>query len=151
MKNLLQRIANGIRSIFSKTFDLAEKEAPKAVIALQKLKHHLEQNGTKYQSFVEMTKNEKDNELFQILSVQVPKLANELAVIDGLADKDSSLEESFEAYFNYVMQWQKKYRGREWVFLAGQILMAILGKKIPDGLATFLTQKAYLILFGKKD
>jgi hypothetical protein len=151
MKNLLQRIANGIRSIFSKTFDLAEKEAPKAVIALQKLKHHLEQNGTKYESFVHMTKNEKDNDLYQILSVQVPKLANELAVIDGLVDKNATLEESFEAYFRYVMQWQKKSRAKEWIFLGGQILMAILGKKIPEGLATFLTQKAYLILFGKKD
>lgn len=149
MKNLLNKIALLIRSIFGSIFEILEEKAPLAVKITQDLKQSLEDHGGKVEWILDKTATEKDNEAYYFVKNKLPKVAKEIAVIDGLVGEDATDAEAYQIYVDYLLSKKKEGRAKEFIFLAAQILGMIIGKKAPVDLLVMATQKAYRLIFKK--
>jgi hypothetical protein len=147
MKNFLRKIADFIRNLFGDLIDILERNAPLAVRVVQILKNGIESHGATIEQLLARTETTKDDEAYEIIKLKLPKLARELAIIDGLADESMSDEQAYQVYIDYLLSKQKEGRAKEYIFLAAQLLGMIIGRKAPIDLLVMITQKAYRIIF----
>lgn len=151
IKKLLKEIANFVRKVFGDLFDLLEEKAPLAVKITQDLKESLEDHGGKVEWILDKTATEKDDEAYEFVKNKLPKIAKQIAVIDGLVDENATDEEAYEIYVAFLLSKKKEGRAKEFIFLAAQILGMIIGKKAPIDLLVTMTQRAYRLIFKKDD
>lgn len=147
MKKLIEKIAQLIRNLFGNVFELLEEKAPLAVKITQDLKESLEEHGGKVEWILDKTATEKDNEAYDFVKNNLPKVAKEIAVIDGLVSEDATDLEAYQIYVDYLLSKKKEGRAKEFIFLAAQILGMIIGKSAPIDLLVMVTQKAYRLIF----
>ena len=150
MTKLLQSIGNFIRKIIGNTFDLMEDQAPKAVKVVQLIKEGIEKHDGSIEAILSLSKTEKDDAVYSFIKNELPKLAHELAVIDGLVDGEVTEQEALQIYASYILSKRKEGRAKEYIFLGAKVLGAILGKQLPIDLLVMVTQKAYRLIFKKQ-
>lgn len=151
MKKVLKDIADFIRKVFSSLHDLLEDKSPLAVRIAQKFKEAVEEHEGSLDWIVQKTETEKDDEALEFVKIKLPLLITELAIVEGIATKDMTQEQAWNAYVLYLKSKMKEGRAKDWIFLAGQILGFIIGKKAPIQALIMATQKAYQLIFGKSN
>ena len=149
MKNLLAKIGDFVRELFSDIVQLLERKAPVAVNVTQKVKTVIEKHDGKIEWLTQQTATTRDDEAYYFIKHKLPKVAKEIAIIDGLVDKDTSDEEALQIYMDYLLSKKKESRAKEFIFLSAQILGMIIGQKAPLDLLVLVTQKAYRLIFKK--
>jgi len=149
MDRILKSIGDIIRRVLGSALELVESKAPKAVKVTQAFKEGLEQYGGDIEALLDLTKTEKDNEVFDFIRDELPKLAKEIAFVDGLVDADVSDQEALKIYATYILSKRKEGRAKEFIFLSAKVLGAILGKQMPIDILVMVTQKFYRLLFKK--
>lgn len=150
MKKLIEQITRIIRNLFGNVFELIEEKAAFAVRITQDLKESLEEHGGKLEWILDKTATQKDNQAYDFVKNKLPKVAKEIAVIDGLVADDTSEEEAYQIYMDYLLSKKKEGRAKEFIFIAAQILGIIIGKPAPIDLLVMFTQKAYRLIFKNK-
>lgn len=151
MKKLFAWIGKTIRSLVSDGVNLLEDKGPLAVRITQKIKEAIEQYDGTVSWLVKLTATEKDDEVYEFIKYKLPALIKEIAVVDGLVNDRMSNEGAVKVYTDYILNKTPEGRGKEWANMAGEVLMAIVMKKYPKALVLLVTQKAYTLLFGKKN
>ena len=149
MKEVLKSIGIFIKKFLGSTFDFVEKQAPKAVKVVQVFKSGIEEHGEDIEKILALSESEKDDEVFIFIKNELPKIAKELAIIDGLVDGDIPEKEALQIYASYILSKRKEGRAKEFIFLAAKVLGAILGKQLPIDVLVMVTQKAYRLIFKK--
>jgi hypothetical protein len=149
MNKILKLIGDFLKRVFGDLFDLIELKAPQAVLVTQRFKEGIERYDGDIEALLDLTKSDKDDKVYDFIKNELPKLAKEIALIDGLVDGDVSDEEALKIYASYILSKQKEGRIKDYVYLAAKILGAILGKQLPIDLLIMGTQRAYRILFKK--
>jgi hypothetical protein len=149
MSKILKSIADFIRRVFGDIFDLIELKAPHAVKVTQRFKEALERYDGDIEAFLDLTNTDEDDKVYQFIKDELPKIAKEIAVLDGLIVGEISDQDALKVYIEYILSKQKEGRVKEWVILSANILGAILGKKLPIDVLILGTQRAYRLLFKK--
>lgn len=149
INHLFSWIRNTVLKVVTDIFDLVEEKGPEAVKLAQLIKNKIEKHDREINWITDLTESTKDDKAHAFIKGKLPMVVHELAVIEGLVDKDTSHEVAAKYYAQYIMSKQKEGRAKEWVDLAARILIAIIGKKIPLDIAIMATQRFYRILFAK--
>tara|TARA_R110000822_G_scaffold57267_3_gene144161 strand:- start:864 stop:1313 length:450 start_codon:yes stop_codon:yes gene_type:complete len=149
MNKILKSIGDFLKRVFGDIFDLIELKAPQAVVVVQRFKEGIETYDGDIEAFLDLTNTDKDDKVYEFIKNELPKIAKEIAVIDGLVDGEVSDQEALKIYVAYILSKQKAGRVKDYVYLAAKILGAILGKQLPIDLLIMGTQRAYRILFKK--
>jgi hypothetical protein len=149
MNKILKSIGDFLKRVFGDIFDLIELKAPQAVVVVQRFKEGIETYDGDIEAFLDLTNTDKDDKVYEFIKNELPKIAKEIAVIDGLVDGEISDQEALKIYVAYILSKQKAGRVKDYVYLAAKILGAILGKQLPIDLLIMGTQRAYRILFKK--
>lgn len=150
LKKLFKKIAEFIINVFTDISDLLEEKAPQAVILTQYIKESIEKHDGSIEWLLEKLKSEKLDYLYDFAKDKLPLVISEMALIDGLATKETPKDEAWNAYSNYIASKIKESRVKDWVLLASKILGAIISRKAPESWLIIATQFAYEKVFGKK-
>jgi len=128
---LLKQIAEFIRKVFTDISDELEEKAPLAVRLTDYIKEGINANDGTIQWLLDRTATKKDNEAYEFFKNKLPVIGKELAIIDGLANDNTTPEESWSNYVSYIASKSNKAQTKEWIFISGEILGFILTKKSP--------------------
>lgn len=150
-KRLIISVGDFLRRFFGDASEILESKAPVAVRVVGYLKDGIEKHDATIQALLDRTATEKDNEAYDFIKDNLPALVKELALIDGLADEFDSTGTAWKKYTSYLSRKAKGARAKDWIYLAGQVLSWILLKKVPIQAAIIATQKAFQLIFGKKN
>jgi hypothetical protein len=151
MKNLLKKFGDFLRNFITDAVDIVETKAPKVVQVVQKIKEAIELHQGSIEWILDQSATEKDNEGFDIVKEKLPIIAKELAIIEGLVGDKATAEQATSAYLEYIASKTKISRAKEYIMLSAMLLQALITKKLPLPVLIVATQKAYHILFGKKE
>jgi hypothetical protein len=149
MKKLLESIGKFIREVFSTSASELEQKAPLAVRLTDYIKEGIKANDGTIQWLLDRTASEKDNEAYEFFKNKLPIVGKELAIIDGLADENSSQEDAWNSYIEYIASKTNKAQTKEWIYLSGEILGFIITKKAPIQALIMAAQRAFQLVFGK--
>jgi hypothetical protein len=151
MKNLLKKIGNFLRNVIKESVDIVEQKAPLAVRLVQKIKEAIEHHNGSIEWVLNETATEQDNETFIIIKDKLPLVVKELATIEELVSEEATVEEAIASYMEYIASKTKKSRAKEYILLSAMLLQALITKKLPLEILIVITQKAYHLIFGKKE
>lgn len=146
----MKKLFAWISSLFDKTYDLIEDQAPMAVIITQKIKLAIEEYDGKIESILDKTETKLDNKVYDFIKNQLPFVMLEIAELDNLVTPNTPVKVGQKVYIDHLLRKTKNGRVKDFVYLAAMILKAIASKKLPDGLFVLATQKAYHLIFGQK-
>jgi tRNA U55 pseudouridine synthase TruB len=149
MKELLRKIGNFIRTIVSDIYEIAEEKAPLAVLATQKVKDFIEKNQVGLEALVKKTESTKDDEALDAILKYLPVVSKKILVADGFISENESELIAAEKLLILLRDTHKEGRIKYWIVLAAEMLLAILGRKLPLNVLVMATQAAFAKLFTK--
>lgn len=150
MKKLLKKIGDFIRRIVSDIYEIAEEKAPLAVMAVQKIKEFIENNQGGFESFVSKTTTTKDDEILNAILKYLPAVSKKVLMADGFISENENEVMAMEQLIRVLRNKSRDGRVKYWILLAAEMLMAILGKKVPYNILVMLTQAAFAKIFSKE-
>lgn len=147
---ILKKIADFFRDKFNDLSELLEENADVAVQITQAVKEAIEKHDGSIQFVLDHLQVNGLNKAYNVAKIKLPKVVEELALIDSLVKPGQSQEEAWKAYTDYITQKTKEGRRKEWVMLSADLLGAIISKKVSPAFLIMATQRAYQLIFKKK-
>ncbi len=152
MKKLLtfiNKVSDFLKNVLGDLIDLVEEKAPLAVKVVNEIKEVIEKNDDIFDWVFNKVGNSKGDLVYETIKVHLPRVAYQVGVVEGFVQAHQTPESATVALLEHLKEKKKEGRVKDWIFLAAQILMSIVNKKIPSDIAVIATQKAFIKLFGK--
>lgn len=150
MKELIRKIGNFLKKLVSDVYELAEDNAPKAVIAVQRIKEWVETREGTLEELTRKTETTKDDQALELILQHLPKVAHKVMLADGFIKETENEYEAADKLLLILRDSAKQGRVKYWIVLAAEFLLAILNRNFPKYAAVLLTQQAFARIFAKE-
>lgn len=149
IKKILNQIGAWLKRAVANTVDFAEDFAPQAVLITNEVKDFVEKHGDRLEELTKLTESTKDDEALAKVRAKLPEAAKLVVDAKGILDGTEDDAEILAKFAELIKGTKPDGRAAFYIDLAANLLIAVVGNKLPKWLAVTLTQVAFGRIFKK--